>query len=115
MAADQWNLHAKVSIANMAAKVENDLLENVRKLAQAHDMSTESVQAALLKDLQLSKKRYMGDQNGLLWDEGASRDMPGVCSDKCCCYKTILGNVLSVGGCVNWEWRASWPASPSNQ
>jgi hypothetical protein len=50
----------------MAAKVENDLLENVRKLAQAHDMSTESVQAALLKDLQLSKKRYMGDQNGLL-------------------------------------------------
>ncbi len=34
-AADQRNLNTKASIADMAAELENDRRENVRKLAQA--------------------------------------------------------------------------------
>jgi hypothetical protein len=55
--ADQRNLTTKVSIANIAAEVENDHLESVMKLAQAHDMSVKMVQATLHKDLPLSGSR----------------------------------------------------------
>jgi hypothetical protein len=40
----------------MAAEVENDRRENVRKLAQAHDVSARTVYAALMRTAKLSKK-----------------------------------------------------------
>jgi hypothetical protein len=39
-AADQKHLNTKASIANVAAKVENTRLKNVRELRQAHDVLT---------------------------------------------------------------------------
>jgi hypothetical protein len=39
----------------MAAEVENDRRENVRKLAQAHDVSARTVYAALMRMAKLSK------------------------------------------------------------
>jgi hypothetical protein len=47
--ADQRNLTTTVSIANIAAEVENDCLENVMKLAQAHDVSVKTVHATLTR------------------------------------------------------------------
>jgi hypothetical protein len=38
---------ANASIANMAAEIENDRRESVRKLAQAHDVSARTVHGAL--------------------------------------------------------------------
>jgi hypothetical protein len=49
-AADQRNL------ITMAAEVENDWRENVRKLAQAHDVSARTIYAALMRTTKLSKK-----------------------------------------------------------
>ncbi len=40
----------------MAAELENDRQENVRKLAQALDMSARMVYAALMRTARLSKK-----------------------------------------------------------
>jgi hypothetical protein len=40
----------------MAAELENDRRENVRKLSQAHDMSARMVYAALMRTAKLSKK-----------------------------------------------------------
>jgi hypothetical protein len=40
----------------MAAKLENDWRENVRILAQAHDMLAKTVYAALVRTAKLSKK-----------------------------------------------------------
>jgi hypothetical protein len=54
--ADQRNLITKASITNMAAKVENDLRERVRNLAQAHNVSARTVYAALMRTTKLSKK-----------------------------------------------------------
>jgi hypothetical protein len=39
-AANQRSLNAKASIADITAEVENDQWESVKKLAQAHDIST---------------------------------------------------------------------------
>jgi hypothetical protein len=36
--ADQRNLNAKASIADITAEIENDQLENVRKLSQVNIM-----------------------------------------------------------------------------
>ncbi len=55
-AADQRNLNTKASIADMAAELENDRQENVRKLAQALDVSARMVYAALMRTAKLSKK-----------------------------------------------------------
>ncbi len=44
------------SIADIAAEGENDRRENVRKLAQAHDVSARTVYDALLRTAKLSKK-----------------------------------------------------------
>jgi hypothetical protein len=57
VAADQRNFTATVSIADIAAEVENDRQESVMKLAQAHDVSVKTVQATLHKDLMLSGSR----------------------------------------------------------
>ncbi len=40
----------------MAAELENDRQENVRKLAQAHDVSARMVYAVLMRTAKLSKK-----------------------------------------------------------
>ncbi len=40
----------------MAAKLEDDWRENVRKLSQAHDVSARMVYAALMRMAKLSKK-----------------------------------------------------------
>ncbi len=55
-AADQRNLNTKAFIVNMAAKFENDRRENVRKLAQALDVSAKTVYATLMRTAKLSKK-----------------------------------------------------------
>ncbi len=55
-AADQRNLITKVFIADIAAEGENDRRENVRKLAQAHDVLARTVYAALMRAAKLSKK-----------------------------------------------------------
>jgi hypothetical protein len=52
-AANQGHLKAKTSTADIAAKVENDRLESVRKFAQAHDIFTLTVHDILHNDLQL--------------------------------------------------------------
>jgi hypothetical protein len=55
-AAEQRNLITKTFIADIAAEGENGRQENVRKLAQAHDVSTRTVYAALMRAAKLSKK-----------------------------------------------------------
>ncbi len=55
-AADQRNLITKASIADIAAQGENDQQENVRKLAQAYDVSARMVYAALMRTANLSKR-----------------------------------------------------------
>jgi hypothetical protein len=54
--ADQRNLITKASIADIAAEGENDRRENVRKLAQANDVSARTVYAALMRTAKLSKR-----------------------------------------------------------
>ncbi len=56
-AADQRNFTATMSIADIAAEVENDRCESVMKLTQAHDLLVETVHATLHKDLPLSGSR----------------------------------------------------------
>ena len=48
--------NTKASIADMAAELENDRRENVRKLAQALKVSARTVYAALVRTAKLSKK-----------------------------------------------------------
>ncbi len=54
--ADQTNLNSKASIVDMATELENDRRENVRKLAQALDVSARTVYATLMRTAKLSKK-----------------------------------------------------------
>jgi hypothetical protein len=54
--ADQRNFNTKAFIANLAAELENERRENVRKLAQALDVSARTVYAALMRTAKLSKK-----------------------------------------------------------
>ncbi len=53
---DQRNLTSMLSIAYIAAKVENEWRESVVKLVQAHGLSSIMVHDTLHKDLQFSKK-----------------------------------------------------------
>jgi hypothetical protein len=55
-AADQRNLITKAFNADMAAEVENDRQESVRKLSQARDVSARTVYAAHMRMAKLSKK-----------------------------------------------------------
>jgi hypothetical protein len=66
-AADQRNLITKASTADMAAEVENDRRENVRKLTQAHDVSARTIYAALMRTAKLSKKsaRWVNKRSSL--------------------------------------------------
>jgi hypothetical protein len=51
----------------MAAEVENDRQENVRKLAQAHDVSARTVYATLMRTAKFSKKsaRWVNKRSSL--------------------------------------------------
>jgi hypothetical protein len=51
--ADPRNGITKASITDMAAEVENDRRENVRKLTQAHDVSARTVYAVLMRTAKL--------------------------------------------------------------
>ncbi len=66
-AVDQRNRIIKASIADVAAEVENDRRENVRKLAQAHDVTARTVYAALMRTAKLSKRlaRWVNKQLSL--------------------------------------------------
>ncbi len=81
MASDQRHLNAEACTADIAAEMENDHWESVRKLAQSHDVSTKTVQASLHKDLQLSKKwpvqrsGQVHDQTALQGEEGAIQEV----------------------------------------
>jgi hypothetical protein len=75
--ADQRNLNTKASIADMAAELVNDRLKNVRKLAQALDVSARTVYPALMRTAKLSKKSarwvkkktvFLGDEEGAILD-----------------------------------------------
>jgi hypothetical protein len=55
VAADQRNLTAKASIANIVIEVENGWQGSVMELAQTYDVSIKTVPATLHKDLLLSK------------------------------------------------------------
>ncbi len=46
---DQRNLNTNASIADIAAEVENDRRESVRKLSQAYDVTARTVHAALMR------------------------------------------------------------------
>jgi hypothetical protein len=66
---DQRNLTATVSIADIAAKVENDRRESITKLTQAHDVSAKMVHATLHKDLPFSGSRSAERSTALQGDE----------------------------------------------
>jgi hypothetical protein len=51
--ANQRNLNTMTFIADMAAELENDRRENVRKLSQAHDVLARTVYAALMRTAKL--------------------------------------------------------------
>jgi hypothetical protein len=55
-AADQRKLTARALFADSAADVENDRRESVRKLAQAHDVTTRTVYAAFMRTAKHLKK-----------------------------------------------------------
>ncbi len=54
--ADQRNINAKASLADIAAEVKNDWRASVMKLALAHEISAKMIHGALHKDLKLSQK-----------------------------------------------------------
>ncbi len=68
-AADQRNLITKASIAKIAAEMGNDRRENVRKLAQAHDVSARMVYAALKEVHQVCEQMvFHGNEEGEIQD-----------------------------------------------
>jgi hypothetical protein len=114
VAADQRNLTAAVSIADIAAKVENDHRESVMKLAQAHSVSAKMVHAALHKDLPLSGSWQLSDKTALRGEEeGAIQNVPGDHSDDRHGFLTILDNVLTVGGLTRGKNQAGRPQPQS--
>jgi hypothetical protein len=107
-AADQRNFTATVSIADIAAEVENDRRESVMKLAQAHDVSVKTVHATLHKDLPFQEVVQLSAQTSLQRDEeGAIQNVPGDHSNDRQSFLTILDNVLNVGGSAGGKKQAS--------
>jgi hypothetical protein len=70
-----------------------------------------TIHATRDKDLQLSNKSAMWVTK-LLYKEGTSQDMRGVCSNNYCGSFTILDNILTVGESAG-SGRATWSASPT--
>ncbi len=101
MAADPRNLTSTVSIADIAAELENDRRESVMKLTQAHNVSAKTVHTTLHKDLPLSGSQSAYQSNCFTRDEeGAIQNVPGNHSNDRHGFLilTIFDNVLSVGG-----------------
>ncbi len=66
---DHRNRITKASIADMATEEENERRENVRKLAQAHDVTARTVYAALMRTAALKEVGQVGKQAVILGDE----------------------------------------------
>ncbi len=66
-AADQRNLNAKASIADIAAELKNDWPESVKKLTQAHDVSARMVQAILMRICSSQRSWPGGWPNSFPW------------------------------------------------
>ncbi len=77
VAEDQRILITKSSIADMAAEVENDWQENVRKLAQAHDVSArKGLRRSHENGEALKEVGQVGEQAVILgYEKGAIQDM----------------------------------------
>ncbi len=74
---DQRNLITKASIVDMATEVENDRRENVRKLAQAHDVSArKGLRRSHENGEALKEVGEVGEQAVIFGDEkGAIQDV----------------------------------------
>jgi hypothetical protein len=82
----------------MASKVKNDQQENVRKLAEAHDVSTKQFTPLFIRFSGIKEAGHADDLIGLLGDEeGVSQNVQGFCNDKHRCSMTILDDVLTFG------------------
>ncbi len=107
--ADQRNFTATVSIADIAAEVENHHRKSVMKLAQAHDVLVKTVHATLHKEV-----GQLSDQTALQGDEeGAIQNVPGDHSNDRHSFLTILDNVLNVGGSAGGKKQGSQHQSQS--
>jgi hypothetical protein len=109
--ADQRNLTANASIADMAAEMESDRRESVRKLAQAHDVSARTVHAALriTWSSQRSRPRWATKRFSLRWrrsDSGRAR-RPKRWRPRF--FDSFRQHYHSLRG--GRGWRVSWPAS----
>jgi hypothetical protein len=96
-----------VSIADSAAKVENDRQECVMKLLQAHDVSVKTVHATLHRICRFQEVGQLSNQTALLGDEGVIQNVSGNHSDDHRGFLTISDNVLIVGGSVGGKKQAS--------
>jgi hypothetical protein len=107
---DQRQLFAKACIPNIAAEVENDQLENLRKLAQAHGVrltlfmplftGSEALREVIEVVVQIDRQRD---------EEGVGQDVRGIHSDDCHGFLTILDNVLTMGESAQGEEGADQP------
>ncbi len=106
-AADQRNLTATVSIADIAAKVEKDHQESVMKLAQAHDVSAKTVHATLHKICCSQEVSQLSNQTALRGDE------EGAIQNVLHGFLTMMDNVLSIGGSAGGKKQAAQPQPQS--
>jgi cation transport regulator ChaB len=75
-ASDQRNLITKASIVNMATEMEDDRRENVRKLAQAHDVSArKGLRRSHENGKALKEVGEVGEQAVILDEKGAIQDV----------------------------------------
>jgi hypothetical protein len=97
-----------VSIANIAADVENDRRESVMKLTQAHNLSVKRFMPLFTRICHFQEVGQLSDQTALQGDEeGAIQNVPGDHSDDRHSFLTIWDNILSVGGSAGGKKQAS--------
>ncbi len=111
-AADQRNLAAKASIADIAAEVENDQQESVIKLTKAHDRL--KLFTPLFTRICSSKRSRPGEWPNFImrrWrsDWECTRNLGGYDRHG---FLTILENVLTVGESAGGE---KWACQPHPQ
>jgi hypothetical protein len=94
----------------MAAKLENDRQENVRKLAQALDVSARTVYAALMRMAKLSKKSAMWAKKWFSLE--MKKEQFKTCEEAKAMAATILDSLRQRSHCLRGGRgrRASWPA-----
>ncbi len=97
-AAKQRNFTATVSIADIAAEVENDCRESVMKLAQAHDVLVKMVHATLHMDCRFQEVGQLSNQTALQGDEeGVIQNVPGD-------HSNDRHSFLTIGQCSQCWW-----------